>query len=270
MAASATGDSQFRHPQNLDLGSVLHNWVTAHNGRLWQTTEEMSSIREQTDCKETQIKSCFDHQRRKAKLALERTLETPEAFMSGYNSDAARTLKHFFATVSDSGYLTEAGKALVVESTGLSNRAIIDFFTKYRNKPHFARVAATIANMELSDPSTRVDTAKSTDISIAQPPPASSLTGPIATAPVQLSQTSATSPLIQVERVAASVSTTALAGIASLTTTQSSRKRKRTITTLQDGNPIFGWHRGRQVNLTTEVEPLLRDYPGVRSATCLS
>lgn len=48
------------------------------------------------------------------------------------------------------------------------------------------------------------------------------------------------------------------------------KEQKRDHTPAQTSNvSIFAWHRGRQINLATEVEPLLRKYPGVLSAACL-
>lgn len=270
MATPATGDSQSRHPQNLDLGTVLHNWVESHNGRLWQTREETSFTIQQTGCNTTQVKNWFDYQRKQAKVALAGALETPEAFLSEYNYEAAKTLKFAFAHVAATGYLAEPAKKLLAESTRLSDRAVIDFFTKYQKMPEFAGIAAGIANVELPDPSTRTDTAQRTDISISQHLPASSITSPKATTPAQVSQSSQTSSPLQVERDAVTFSTTAPTDIVSHVTTKSSKGRNRIYTTLQDGKSPFGWHRGRQVNLTTEVEPLLSNFPGVESATCFS
>ncbi|RKK19800.1 hypothetical protein BFJ66_g6581 [Fusarium oxysporum f. sp. cepae] len=50
---------------------------------------------------------------------------------------------------------------------------------------------------------------------------------------------------------------------------QTPTKRKRHGAILPSGH-MFAWHRGRQVNLTTEVEPLMLNHPSVQSASCLS
>lgn len=268
--AAETEYSQSRHSRSSNLGSVLQNWIVAHNGRLWQTTEETSSITEQTGFTKSQIKNWFASQRKNAGLALERALENPGEFISGYDSHAAKTLKHFFATVAEHGYLPEAGKTLIAESTGLSTRSIVDFFDKYREDPRFAHAAAFITNMETPNPGRGADAAQPTDIPIPRSP-VSPPTTPRATVPVQVSQSSAPPQLMQVERVAGTAPHPAITSVASPAITQSSKKRKRNSSCSQDGKiSMFAWHRGRQVNLTTEVEPLLRKHPGVQSATCLS
>lgn len=87
---------------------------------------------------------------------------------------------------------------------------------------------------------------------------------------MQVSQSSRTSSPLQVECDAVTLSTTAPTDVASHATTKFSKEPNRIHTTLPDGRSLFGWHRGRQVNLTTEVVPLLSSFPGVESATCFS
>lgn len=256
--------SKPRNSRNSKLGSALQAWIVAHNGRLWQTTEETSVVTEQTGFTKLQINNWFAPRRKDARLALERTLlENPQEFMSGYSVDAAKTLKHFFATVKEYGYLPEAGKTLIAESTGLSTRSIVDLFDKLRENPRFNHAAAIITNMETPDSIVQGDAAQPVDTPIPLSP-ACSVTTPRPSVPVQVSQPSAPQ-LILVEQAA----DTLIAGAASPASTKSPKKRKHSSASLQDGN-MFAWHRGRQVNLTIEVEPLLRNHPGVQSAACLS
>ncbi|KAI7779528.1 zinc finger protein 76 [Diaporthe eres] len=265
MATPAIGGSQSQ-----DLGTVLRDWVTSHDGRLWQTREETSETIKKTGCGQTQVKNWFDYQRKQAKLALARALETPEVFLSEHDYEAAKTLKSAFAHAATTGYLAEPAKSLLAESTGLSDRAVINFILKYHQKPEFAGIAAGIANVELRDPSTMADTTQRTDISISQRLPTSSVTGTRSAAPMQVSQSSRTSSPLQVECDAVTLSTTAPTDVASHATTKFSKEPNRIHTTLPDGRSLFGWNRGHQVNLTIEVVPLLSSFPGVESATCFS
>lgn len=63
---------------------------------------------------------------------------------------------------------------------------------------------------------------------------------------------------------------TAPTDVASHAATKFAKEPNRIHTTLADGGSLFAGHRGRQVNLTTEVAPLLSSFPGVESATCFS
>ncbi|KAM0563274.1 hypothetical protein ACHAPJ_000992 [Fusarium lateritium] len=270
MSPAGDKDSKVPRPRNSNLGLVLQNWIVAHDGRLWQTTEETTAITEQTAFTKSQINNWFASRRKTARLALERVLlETPAEFISAYSAHAAETLKHFFATVAEHGYLPEAGKSLMAESTGLSTRSIVDLFDKLRQDTRFAYAAATITSMQMPSSITQADTGQPVNNSNSLSSPISPVTVPKPAALIQLSQSPAPSQPMQVEQVAGMVPTTSVASAPAPTIPQSLKKRKRNSVCLQPGH-IFAWHRGRQVNLTVEVEPLLRNHPGVHSATCLS
>lgn len=145
---------------------------------------------QKTGCGQTHIKNsgCFDHQRKQAKLAFAPALETPEVFLAEHDCEAAKTPEFAFARAATtaSGYLAEPARKLLAESTGLSNRVVIDFIPEIHQNPEFAGIAAGIANVELRDPSTMAGTTQRTDISISQRLPTSSATGARSAAPIQV------------------------------------------------------------------------------------
>lgn len=193
--------SKLRKSRNLKLGNVLQAWTDDHNGRLWQTAEEISVITEQTDFTKLQINNWFAPRRKDARLILERSLlENPQEFMSGYNDHAAKTLEHFFATLIEFGYLPEAGKTMIAESTGLSTRSIVDLFDKLRENPRFNYAAAVITNMQTPDSIMQRGAARPVDTPIPLSPacPVTAL-GP--SVPVRISRPPAPRP-IQIEQAA--------------------------------------------------------------------
>ncbi|WJG35394.1 uncharacterized protein FOBCDRAFT_261370 [Fusarium oxysporum Fo47] len=104
----ASGKGQQMGP--LALETVLQDWVVSHAGRLWLTTEELTTIIDQAGFTKPQV-----------------------------------TNWHFFATFAENGYLPEAGKSLIAGSTGLSTRSIVDLFDKLRRDARFSTAATTIA-----------------------------------------------------------------------------------------------------------------------------
>ncbi|KAF4449920.1 zinc finger protein 76 (expressed in testis) [Fusarium austroafricanum] len=243
---SAETGEQSKSP---NLESVLQSWVATHNGRLWQTPEETKALTEETGFTKLQVKNWFAPRRKSAKVALERgLLEKPTEFMSRYSVHETKTLRQFFATIAEHGYLPETGKSLIARSTGLSTRSVVDFFDKFRRDPRFITL---ITNMQSS--TTQSDATQPINIPALLSP---TLPAFIPTPPQQAERVtnlgapipviSATLPIIP----------------------QQSKKRKRNSACLQNDH-MFAWHRGRQVNLTTEVEPLLLNHPGVQSTTQL-
>ncbi|KAI1195706.1 hypothetical protein F5X97DRAFT_307477 [Nemania serpens] len=119
--------SHSRHSTTSNYESILQNWIETHDGRLWHTPEETNSVIQQTGLTKLQIKNWFATRRKKATFALEKELDNPREFLSKHDSNTANILKHLFASVASSGYLPEAGKRLIAESTGLSTRSITLF-----------------------------------------------------------------------------------------------------------------------------------------------
>ncbi|KAJ4143071.1 hypothetical protein NW765_000211 [Fusarium oxysporum] len=123
----ASGKGQQMGP--LALETVLQDWVVSHAGRLWLTTEELTTIIDQAGFTKPQVTNWFVSRRKAARLSLERlVLEKPTEFILTYNIEEAK-----------------AGKSLIAGSTGLSTRSIVDLFDKLRRDARFSTAATTIA-----------------------------------------------------------------------------------------------------------------------------
>lgn len=85
----ASGKGQQMGP--LALETVLQDWVVSHAGRLWLTTEELTTIIDQAGFTKPQVTNWFVARRKAARLSLERlVLEKPTEFILTYNIEEAK------------------------------------------------------------------------------------------------------------------------------------------------------------------------------------
>ncbi|SCV30380.1 uncharacterized protein FFB14_03020 [Fusarium fujikuroi] len=246
------------------LETVLQDWVVSHNGRLWLRTEELTAIIDQTGFTKSQVTNWFVARRKATRRSLEcLLLEKPTEFILAYNIEEAKVqdIRHFFATFAENGYLPEAGKSVIAESTGLSTRSIVDLFDKLRRDARFSTAATAISK--------QADGLQPFDVPSSQLSTSSKLT-PGSTATVHSARPSTPSHSQGNQRgVDTPCPVSAVSAPSPTTIPETPRKRKRDGAILPSGH-MFAWHRGRQVNLTTEVEPLILNHPSVQSASCLS